>query len=145
MRAEAAKKGISGERRKFWEYYFLKRKAESNYWIEMALKLLNNSSRGIAVINGMRMRNELDYLEKHCGSLLLIALDAEQNLRAQRVILRRRKGDPQSTKEFQEQEVEYWRIFQVDELMKRSHIQIDNSGSLGDLMETVGRALNGRL
>lgn len=104
---------------------------------ERLLEKLKKHPEKKYVLDGMRDLEELDCLrkfEKETGKkVLVIAVDAPQRLRFERLKSRKRHGDPETFEEFKEiddREFQAGGGQDVGPVMAKSDYKIDNSGTL---------------
>ena len=78
----------------------LRKRHGKHILVELALKNLPEK-KDIILIDGIRNPGEIDYLRKKFnGNFKLIAVDAERKIRFERLLKRKKEGDPRSWEEF---------------------------------------------
>ncbi len=127
--------------------FFDKIKKEDQQWLASSLrdrfgedilmravsKRLERATEDIIVINGIRVREELELIKKQGGVVVCIALDTKT--RWERVVKRNERGDDNVSYE-KFLEIDKGRTEQqIEELSKIADIIVDNSGSIEKLEE----------
>jgi len=109
-------------------------------------------NKDLIIIDGIRNPGEVEYLKKKFGGqFLLIAIDAPQNVRWERVQKRGEKADPKNFEEFVEvekrdlgeAEPDYGQ--QVKACMKLADVTVINDGSVEDLEKKMKEAIQARV
>lgn len=123
----------------------LRKKYGSHILAKLAIDFMNKTNR-IKVIDGIRNPGEIDFLKNHFGNdFKLIAIDAPQQLRFDRVIKRNRGigYDPQTWEEFiiadehdqGKDQPEHGQ--NVRKCIEMADVILQNDGSLEDLQKKV--------
>ncbi len=106
-------------------------------------------NKDFLVIDGIRNPGEVDFLKTKFGvDFKLVAVDAPQQVRYERISQRKREGDPQTLEEFVKlderdqgkEESDYGQ--QVRKCIEMADITIQNDGSLEDLERKVKEHLS---
>ena len=105
-------------------------------------RLLQQHAEPTIILVGMRQIGQIEYLRKN-ASLLLIGITADEKTRFQRVLQRKKEGDPDSIESFKEIETQDDGPFaqKVSTCMEMADRIIVNEGSLSELENEIDRAL----
>lgn len=96
------------------------------------------SEGGNFIVNGIRRPEDVEVLIKEFGDdIKLVLIDLDAQTRFKRMKLRKRIGDPETFEEFQRQEKNQFKLFNLDKTIKYMKFKIDNSGSLEDLYRNI--------
>lgn len=113
----------------------------------LAIEYLNKDKK--IIIDGIRNPGEIEYLRKKYGKdFVLIAVDAPQQLRFERMLKRNKKTDPKTFEEFVvldkrdqgEGEPEYGQ--QTRKCIEKADLTIVNDGSVEDLEKKVNEIIS---
>lgn len=112
----------------------VREKEGSNYWIEAAIKKASPDI-DLLLYPGMRHATEVGVVRTHNG--LVIAVDAPQRQRFERVLARRRPGDATDFETFvtQEEAERNSPSHQVDRVIQLSDAVVENAGTLEEFEE----------
>lgn len=119
----------------------IRRERGEGYLAKMALKKIG----GDTVITSIRQPGEVDVLRQNKG-FHLIAVEADEIKRWQRLKSRHREGDPRTIEEMKSIEMRQSKAggskdMQVDEVMKKADYIVNNNGLLDDLKKQVDEVL----
>lgn len=92
--------------------------------------------KGNVVISGVRSVNELRYFKRSVPELILVAIVAPKQMRFRRLKDRKRKDDPQTTKEFEYRE-EKEKIYGIPKAVEMADLVVSNAESRMELRRNI--------
>ena len=125
----------------------LRKEHGTHILVELALKNLPKNKETV-IIDGIRNLGEVDYLKKKFSeNFKLIAVDAERRIRFERLLKRKKEGDPKSWEEFLalderdqgKNEPSYGQ--QTKKCIRLADFIIMNDGSLEELKSKIERII----
>lgn len=90
---------------------------------------LDNENRDV-VIDGIRTKEELDFLKNRYSNLIVLFLEADRDIRLDRIVNRKDGERTYSPRQAKDRDLSEVQIFRTHELKEYSDYQIDNSGSM---------------
>lgn len=94
------------------------------------------------VVNGLRRPEDVSELGNEYDNALFIGVDADPEIRFERMAKRGRVGDPKTYEDFLKMDDSQNRIFGMDEAFGKTDVVIYNNGTLEDLRKKVDKLLN---
>lgn len=111
-----------------------------DYFPKEVVRRTETSKARDVVITGIRTSTDARVLKEHFGDKIrLVLVDADAGVRFQRMVKRRRLGDPTVFEDFKEQERLENEHFDSEKAFAQADVTIDNSGTLVQLQEKVDR------
>jgi dephospho-CoA kinase len=132
VREEVDKLGME-QTRENQQNLAMQRRAEfgADYWAKKVIDKIISAENNVAVINGVRTVVEVETARgKLKEKFKLILIEAPPETRFQRLLLRKRAGDPANMEDFQSQERSEWEKFKFAETFRLADAKIGNSSSI---------------
>jgi dephospho-CoA kinase len=116
----------------------MREKHGMDIWAKRTVEKIRSLKQSpLLVIDGVRNREEIEYFKKELGmDFLVIAIDAPDELRRKRAILRGRTDDSGNLKDLEERDKREVR-WGLQKVIADADIVIPNNGSLKDLKKQV--------
>jgi dephospho-CoA kinase len=117
------------------------------YWAKKVVQRIKNSKCDYVVINGIRRSVDVLTPKKEFGSQFkLLLVDADPQIRFERIKARNRPGDPQTLEAFKKQEAgEYALYGDFDKAVKLADFKLDNSGTLEQTYSQIDKFIKNLL
>ena len=94
---------------------------------------LDNAGKNV-VIDGIRTNAEVEFLKKRYENLVLIYLEADRDLRIDRIVNRKDGERNYSPRQAKDRDTCETQVFKTHELKELSDYQVDNSGTMVEFM-----------
>ncbi len=107
-----------------------------------AVEMIEKSKDERIAINGIRNPEEVEVLRENLGrSFKLILVQAENQIRFERLSNRKRTGDPERIEEFKKQDRDEKEKFNMEKTFSMSNKRLDNNGSFEELHKNIDKIL----
>ncbi|MBI2233060.1 MAG: AAA family ATPase [Candidatus Aenigmarchaeota archaeon] len=131
IREMMRKEGIEPTRINIQNYRL---KHGNNFLAEAIVEKIQNSSHERVLLTPIRRPEDYEMPKKAFGaSIIMIHIDADEQIRFERLKSRRSARDPKTPKEFKEQEKRELEIFNFKKTFKYANYTIENNGTLEEL------------
>lgn len=109
-----------------------------DYFANKVVEKIIENNLDKVVINGIRRPPDVAVPKKHFGKeMIFVLINASPRIRFERMKKRARTGDPETFEEFQRQEENEFRFFDLEGTMKLVEHKITNNSTLEDLYEKI--------
>lgn len=129
LRGEAVERGININRDNLHKLSVRLNKKEPNYLVKRAIEDAEKRNIRKLIIGDIREVNEVKYLKKLRAKVKFIRVDADLEVRFDRIRIRRRAGDPETLSEFKRMDAKEEKRFNLKKLFKYAdYLIVNNKG-----------------
>ena len=112
------------------------------YFAQEVVREIKESGVEKAIINGIRRPVDAEVPKKIFGNnMILVQVDADPQVRFERLSKRGRPGDPKTIEEFERQERDQFKLFNLEKTLKRVDHKLENDGTLKELHDKIDKLL----
>ncbi|MCX6774873.1 MAG: AAA family ATPase [DPANN group archaeon] len=113
-----------------------------DYWIKKAARRVELMNANFVIMNGLRRPIDITIPKKEFGNKFkLILVDADSEIRFERLKSRNRPGDPKTLEEFKKQENAEHKLFDFDTTAKMADFVLKNEAGLEILYAEVDKMM----
>jgi len=110
----------------------------NDYWTKQIIDKIQKSNYDFIIFDGIRYSIDFDLTKKTFKSkFILIQIDTKEQLRFERMKLRNRTGDPKTISEFEKQEQNELKLFDLNYLFEKKDFVVYNNEDIDALHKQI--------
>lgn len=141
LRGEAVERGIRISRDSLHKLAIRLNKTEPNYLVKRAVEEAEKRNIRKLIIGDIREVNEVKYLKKLRAKVKFLRVDANLEVRFDRIRTRRRAGDPETLSEFKRLDAKEFKRFKLKKLFKHANYLIVNNKGYEELYKDANELM----